>query len=372
MTKDRKKMLALFVLVLVAGVVIGIFATNGYQAVEKQQEKKKQEKADADYVAEECVKLGKYKGLEVSLIPTEEDIQIEVDSLLEEHTEYEQKKGIAEEYDMVYAEFDGYVDGKKQESTCGKELISIGSGEWLPGFEEAFIGVKTGTKIEFSVKVPEGQYGDDALDGKTVTFKAKLLYICGDSIIPEYNDEFVEAISKYKTVEEYNEYLAEKIEKDYEEDKLELAWSEVYDNSKVTHYPEPLLKSAQTEVLNGYYDMADIYGVSHDEIFQQFGCDDEEDFKETQLEELAQDTAKDTLVAEAIANKEGISYTEQEYNDVVKDEYEYNSDTYDSKKEYEKDNREYLERTVLMNAVKKWLGENTTFITSKDKKQSGD
>ena len=216
--------------------------------------------------------------------------------------------------------------------------------------------------------MPEGQYGDDELDGKTITFKAKLLYICGDSIIPEYNDEFVEAISEYKTVEEYNEYLAKKIEKDYKEDKLELAWSEVYDSSEVTHYPEPLLKSAQTEVLNGYYDMADIYGVSHDEIFQQFGCDDEEDFKETQLEELAQDTAKDTLVAEAIANKEGISYTEQEYNDVVKDEYEYNTDTYDSKKEYEKDNKEYLERIALMNVVKEWLGENTTFITSKDKK----
>ena len=104
MTKDRKKMLVLLALVLVAGIVIGVVAVNGYQAVEKRQAEKKQEKADADYAAEECVTLGKYKGLEVSLIPTEEDIQIEVDSLLEEHTEYEQKKGIAEEYDMVRSE----------------------------------------------------------------------------------------------------------------------------------------------------------------------------------------------------------------------------------------------------------------------------
>lgn len=366
MTKDRKKMAALMAVVLVIGILIGIVAVNGYQAVEKKQEQKKQEEAEKNYVAEECVTLGEYKGIDVSLMPTEEDIQAEVDSLLEEHTEYEQKKGVAEEYDTVYAEFEGYVDGKKQESTCGKERITLGSGDWLPGFEKAFIGVKTGTKIEFSVDVPDGTYGDPELDGKTILFKAKLRYICGEPIVPEYNDEFVESISNYKTVKEYNSYLEDKLEKENEEDKLEFAWSEVFEGSKVNKYPEPLLKAARKEVLQGYYDMADIYGVSHDEIFQQFGCDDEQDFKDTQLEELAQDTVKEALVAEAVADKEGLSYTEQEYNDLVKEEYEYNTDSYDSKKEYEKENKEYLERTVLMNVVKKWLGENVNFIVSED------
>ena len=204
MAKDKKKTVIVIAAVFIVGILVGIFAVNGYQAVEKKKEAKKKEEAEANYVAEECVTLGEYKGMDVSLVPTDEDIQIEVDSLLEEHTEFEQKKGIAEEYDTVYAEFEGYVDGKKQESTCGKENITIGSGDWLPGFEEAFIGVKAGTKIKFSVDVPEGMYGDPELDGHTVEFKAKLLYICGDPIIPEYNDEFVEAVSKYKSVKEYN------------------------------------------------------------------------------------------------------------------------------------------------------------------------
>ena len=366
MTKDRKKMAALMAAVLVIGILIGIAAVNGYQTVEKNKEKKKQEKAEANYVAEECVVLGEYKGIDVSLIPTEEDIQAEVDSLLEEHTEYEQKKGIAEEYDTVYAEFEGYVDGKKQKDTCGKERITLGSGDWLPGFEEAFIGVKTGTKIKFSIDVPDGTYGDPEIDGHTVSFKAKLHYICGDEIVPEYNDEFVESISKYKSVKEYNAYLKEKLEKENEEDKQEVAWSEVLEKSEVNKYPKPLMEAAKKEVLKGYYDMADIYGLSHDEIFQQFGCDDEQDFKSTQLEELAQDTVKEALVAEAIFRKEGLSYTEQEYNTLVKEEYEYNTDSYDSKKAYEKDNKEYLERLIFMDVVKKWLGENSNFVVSKE------
>ena len=367
MAKDKKKTVIVIAAVFIVGILVGIFAVNGYQAVEKKKEAKKKEEAEANYVAEECVTLGEYKGMDVSLVPTDEDIQIEVDSLLEEHTEFEQKKGVAEEYDTVYAEFEGFVDGKKQESTCGKENITIGSGDWLPGFEEAFIGVKAGTKIKFSVDVPEGMYGDPELDGHTVEFKAKLLYICGDPIIPEYNDEFVEAVSKYKSVKEYNAYLSEKIEKENVEDKLEFAWTQVLENSKVNKYPKPLMKAARKEVLKGYYDLADIQGYTHDEVFQSVGCEDEQDFKDTQLEELAQDTVKEGLVAEAIANKEGLRYTEQEYEDFVKEEYEFNTDSYDTKKAYEKENRDYLQRTVLMDVVKKWLGENSNFIVSEEK-----
>jgi len=361
MTQETKKLTAGIALAFVAGIFVGGLGVSAFQAMRGKEAQKEEKEVDEKYDAQQCVKLGKYKGITVSLAATDEDIQIEVDSLLEEHTQYEQKSGTAVDGDMVYADFDGYVGGKKKEDTCGSDYIEIGSGSWLEGFEEAFIGMKTGQKKEFTVDVPEGTYGDSEIDGHEVLFKVKLQYICGDEIVPEYNDEFVQSISEYKSVKEYNAYLKKRLEKENEEDKLEYAWSEVMDASKVTEYPESLIKAAEEEVLQGYYGMAEIYGVSHDEIFQSFGCEDEQDFRDTQLDELAEDTVKEWLVAEAISQKENVNYTEEDYASLLQEEYEGNSDSYKNKEEYEEANQFYLEHMALIQAVKEWIGKNTTY-----------
>lgn len=359
--KDKKRFIGIVIAVFLVGIVIGIACVGGYHALETKKKKDKQEAQEAAYKAEECVVLGKYNGLTVSLKPTDEDVQTEIDSLLEENTTYEQKSGTVQSGDQIYADFEGYINGKKKDDTCGSDYITIGSGEWLAGFEDALIGVKTGKTKEFSLEVPEGTYGDSTVDGHTIDFKVNVKYICGDSIVPDYNDQFVKSVTNYKSVKEYETYLRKKLEKENEDDKLDFPWTKVLESSKVTKYPKSLLKAAKKEVLKGYYDMAEIYGVSHDEIFQSFGCDDEADFKKTQLSDLAKDTVKEKLVSQAIAEKENLNYTTEEYNALVKDEYESNSDSYADKKEYEKANKEYLKRTALENVVKEWIGAHTTF-----------
>lgn len=369
--KNKRKFIAYSALVALVGLVVGIFIgafsatflANKKEASDKEEEKKKIEAASGkDYDITKCVEVGKYIGREFSLKATDDDIQLEVDSLLEEHTTYEKiTNRKAQDGDLVRASFEGYVNGEVVDSTCGSDYIEIGSGEWLEGFEEAIIGMKPGKEKKFSVDVPEGFYGDEAVDGQTIQFKISLEYICGESIVPEYNDEFIESVSNYKSVEEYNLYLKEKIEQENEEEKDEYVWTEVVEESEVSEYPQSLMEEARTEVLQGYYDMADLYGVSHDEIFQSFGCADEQDFKDTQLEELAQDTVKDFLVAQYISYKEEISYTEDEYKSLLKEEYENYSDTYADKEAYEKENKNYLERTALTEAVKKWIATKTTF-----------
>lgn len=371
MEGNKKKILACIIFFAV-GLLIGGFAAFGYlKSKEGDKGDKKEEKETSkdgleeieieDFNANECVKLGKYKGLTISLAPTEEDLQSEIDSLLEEHTEYEQVKGMAQEGDMVFAEFEGYIDGKKMDTISGGDYVEIGSGLWLAGFEDAIIGMQCGQDKEFSVQVPDGYYGDAEIDGKTVDFKLVLKYICGESIIPEYNDEFVRSISNYKTTKEYDAYLKKRLLKESEEEKLEYVWSEVMEASKVEKYPKTLLAASRKEVLQGYYNLADMQGLSHDEIFQSWGCEDEKDFKKTQLPDLAKDTAKEMLVAKAVAENEKISYTTEDYEDLLKEEYENNSDVYDSKEDYERENKNFLEKTALMNVVKEWLGEQTNF-----------
>lgn len=366
----KKKSVLIGVVALMVGILIGgcvvVFGLRMFGEEKTFDEKDTSNDAADEIVIEkynisECIKLGEYKGLEISLAATEEDIQWEIDSLIEENTTYEQLRGIAQEGNMVYADFEGYVNGKKIDTTCGTDYITIGSGEWLDGFEDAIIGLQCGQTAEVSISVPDGTYGDEEIDGKTVDFKITLQYICGESIVPEYNDEFVQSISNYKTTKEHKASLKEKLERESEEEKLEYAWYAAYENSKVKKYPKTLMQAARQEVLQGYYNMADIYGISYDEIFQSFGCADEQDFIDTQLTELAKDTVKEGLVAEAIAEKEKLSYTTEDYQDLLNEEYENNSGSYDSKEEYEEENKLYLERTALINVVKEWLGENTKF-----------
>lgn len=357
--------------VFVVGALIGVLIMSivlGGRGKESKSDKKKKsdvQTISGNYDVQDCVELGPYDGIKVSIEVTQDDIDAEVENLLDENTTYEEKKGKVQSRDMIYADYDGYVDGKKVEETCGSDYIEIGSEDWLEGFTEAFVGAETGKEFSFDIDVPEGEFGDDAVDGKKVTFKATVKYICGNEIVPEYNDDFVQSISdsEFKTVDEYNAYLKEELAAEYEAEKSEYSWSDVVESSKVKAYPENMLEAAKEKVLKEYYDMADLYGYSHDEIFQTFGRENEQDFVDNDLEELAQDTVKEQLVVRAIAIKEKINYTEQEYADIVEEEYAYNSDAYDSKEEYEKADRAYLEETALQTTVKNWIADRAEFIT---------
>jgi len=126
-------------------------------------------------------------------------------------------------------------------------------------------------------------------------------------------------------------------------------------------YPKKLLEDSKKEVLQGYYDMADMYGCSKEEVFPMFGYDSEEEFKKSDLKPLAKDTAKEYLVSELIAQKEKIEYSQDEFDKYVKEQYDEVTEQYSSKKEYLKKNKDYLERQMLMDKVKQWIADHAKF-----------
>ena len=316
-----------------------------------------------DYDPAKYVKIGEYKGVQVSLEVTDEDIQDEVDNVREDNASYEQLTGTTQTGQTIRASFEGYVDGKKMDDTCGEDYVELGSGDWLDGFEENLTGVNTGDSVVFTVPGPEGTYGDPALDGKNVEFHATVLYICGEEILPEYSDDFVKKVSKnkYKTTAEYNEYLKKKLHKENEDQKAEYAWSDVLETCEADQYPKSLLEDCKQEVLQGYYDMAAVYNCSKEEIFPAFGYDSEETFVNSDLEPLAEDTAKEYLAAQAIAQKENISYTREELQEYIKEQYEDMTDEYDSPEAFEKDRKGYLERQMLLEQVKNWIADHAKY-----------
>lgn len=356
--KNTKKVFiiaAVCVLLFMVGLVMGLSADSIKEKIGTI--------SGGKFNVEEYINVGDYKSLNVSIAVTQDDIDAEIDDLREQNTIYEQLDGTVSDGDMVYADIVGYVNGRRADDTCGTDYVIIGSGDWLEGFEDALKGTKTGTTAEFTIPVPMGTYGNKEIDGKNVNFKVKVEYICGDSIIPEYTDDFVQSVSDYNTTDEYNEYLRQKLAKENEADKGEFAWTDFMDICSVIKYPKKMMEEARKTVLQGYYDMAVVYGCKEDEVFEMFGYDSEDDFKKTDLEELAQDTVKENLAAQALADLEDISYTDGEYNAVVNEEYSYNQEEYSSKEEYEKKNRQTLKDAVLLQAVKNWLAKNISFDT---------
>jgi trigger factor len=350
--QNRKILFGICVAVLVVVAVAGGILWRMHQTGSSEE----------DFDATKYVTLGEYVGVTESLAVTEEDLQDEIDTVLEDHAEYEQLSGTTQDGDTVYADFEGYVDGQRVDSTCGSDYVELGSGDWLDGFESSLTGVNTGEEVSFLISVPEGTYGDETVDGREVEFHATVEYICGEEILPEYTDEFVQSISKkYSTTEEYTEHLKTKLRKENEEQKAEYVWSDVVDAAKVIKYPKSLMKDAKKEVLQGYYDMAVVYGCTKEEIFPAFGYESEQAFKDSDLKPLAKDTAKEYLISAAIAQTEGITYTQEQYDTYVEDQYSGMTDEYDSKEAYEKANKTYLKRQVLMEQVKQWLSDHAKF-----------
>lgn len=352
----------IYVGLLVVGVLVGVL-------IVKQPWKnlaKKHAKTDyifsEDFDAEKYLKLGQYKGITVSIAVTQDDIASAIEDFQDENTKYEEKQGTVQDGNMIYAVFDGYVDGKKVENACGNDYVDIGAGEWFEGFEEAYIGAQTGKEFNFELDVPEDTFDDDAIDGHRVSFKATAQYICGEEIVPEYNDDLVQSATEFKTTAEYEDNLRKELAEENEEDKAETAWAEVTEDAEVKKYPADLMEAAKKQVLEEYYGMADLYGVSHDEIFQYFGMEDEQDFIDTDLEELAQDTVKEQLTVAAIAKKEKIEYTDKDYEAVLKEEYSYNEEDYDSQEAYEKKNKDYLVELTMATVVKDWIADHANFI----------
>lgn len=351
-------------IIIIAAVCAALFLAGLASGLLAPSVKEKFSNVTGDkFDAKEYINVGDYKSLNVSIAVTQDDIDLEIDDLREQHTIYEQLDGTVSDGDTVYADIVGYVNGRRADDTCSTDYVIIGSGDWLEGFEDALKGAKTGTTAEFTIPVPMGTYGDNEIDGKNVTFKVKVEYICGDSIVPEYTDDFVQSVSKYNTTDEYNEYLRQKLAKENEADRGEFAWTDFMEICSVVKYPKEMMEEARKSVLQGYYDMAVVYGCGEDEIFSMFGYESEDDFRKTDLEELAQDTVKENLAAQALADLEEISYTEEEYNSVVDEEYSFNNEEYSSKEEYEKKNRQMLKDTTLLKTVKEWLAENISFDT---------
>ncbi|MBW3111816.1 MULTISPECIES: trigger factor [Bacillaceae] len=268
------------------------------------------------------VKLGEYKGLEVEKMETEvtaEDVQAELTSLQEKQAELAVKEdGKAEEGDTVTMDFEGFVDGEAFEGGQAENYsLELGSGQFIPGFEEQLIGVASGEEKEVEVTFPE-EYHAAELAGKPATFKVKVHEIKAKEL-PALDDEFAkDADEEVETLAE----LKEKIEKRLQESKKNEAETAVRetlvnkasDNAEV-EIPEVMVTAEVDRMMQEFGQRLQMQGMNLD-LYFQFSGQTEEDLR-GQMTEDAGKRVRTNLTLEAIAAAENLEVTDEEAEEEV-------------------------------------------------------
>ena len=272
---------------------------------------------EANVVVEPEVQLGDYKGLEIekqNVELTEEELQESIDHQLGHLAEMVVKEdGAIENGDTVNIDFDGYVDGEQFEGGQAEGYdLEIGSGSFIPGFEEQLVGVKTGEEKDVNVTFPE-EYHAEELAGKEATFKTKVNEIKFKDV-PELTDEIANELdAEANTVDEFKENLRKRLteqkETDAENNQKEEAINKAANNATID-VPEAMINTELDRMVQEFGQRMQQQGLNLETYFQISG-QDESQLRE-QMKDDAEERVKTNLTLTAIADAEEVEVSDDD------------------------------------------------------------
>ncbi|MFZ7905386.1 trigger factor [Staphylococcus hominis] len=340
-----------------------------------QIEKGKDFEFEATVTVEPEVKLGDYKGLEIEKQDselTDQDLQDEIDHSLGHLADMVVKEdGAVEEGDTVNIEFDGYVDGEQFEGgqADGYDL-EIGSGSFIPGFEDQLVGVKTGEEKDVVVTFPE-EYHAEELAGKEATFKTKVNEIKYKEV-PELTDEIANELdSDANSVDEYKENLRKRLSEqkaqDAENVEKEEAINKATENTTID-IPQAMIDTELDRMVQEFGQRIQQQGLDLQTYFQISG-QDESQLRE-QMKDDAEQRVKTNLTLSAIADEENIKVTDEDIDkELEKMSSQFNISVEDIKQTL--GNTDIIKNDVRIQKVIDLLRDNAKYVDSakEDKKE---
>jgi len=265
------------------------------------------------------VKLGEYKGLEVEAFDTtvtDEDVANELKTMQERQAELVVKEDSeAVDGDTVILDFEGFVDGEAFEGgKAENHSLELGSGSFIPGFEEQLVGLKAGESKDVEVSFPE-EYHAAELAGKPAVFKVTVHEIKRKEL-PALDDEFAKDVDDEV---ESLDALKEKIKTRLEDSKKHEAEHHLRDTvvekaaeSAEVEVPDVMVENEVNRMLQEFEQRLQMQGMNL-ELYFQFSGQDENALR-TQMKEEAQNRVKANLTLEAIAKAENLEVTEEDVN----------------------------------------------------------
>jgi len=279
----------------------------------------------AEVVTKPEVKLGAYKDLEVSVEVSKEVTDEDVDAKLENErknlAELVVKEGAAENGDTVVIDFVGSVDGVEFDGGKGENhSLELGSGQFIPGFEDQLVGSKAGDEVEVKVTFPEDYQATD-LAGKDAVFvtkvnevKAKEVPALDDELAKDLDDE-VETLDELKA--KYRKELEAAKEIAFDDAVEGAALDLAVENAEIVELPAEMVEDEVHRAMNEFMGNMQRQGISPEMYFQITGTTQEDLHK--QYEADADKRVKTNLVIEAVAAAEGFDATEEEIQKEIND-----------------------------------------------------
>jgi len=263
-----------------------------------------------------------YLGLPYTVVTyeiTDEDIQLEIQKLLEEHAIYtDVTDRAADEGDVVNIDYKGSIDGVAFEGGAdqGEEFV-LGEGNFIPGFQEGIFGHKAGETFVVDVTFPE-DYGVETLDGKTAQFEMVLNSVKSVSY-PTLTDDFIKENTDYDTVTEYYTATNEKLVKQSEASAKVQQKNELFallcQNVEFLEYPEAEYNEYRTVFVSQYEEYAKQYGMEFEDFITNAAGSSVEEFNKY-ADDYAAESVKMELAFFAVAEKIDLlnKLTENDYN----------------------------------------------------------
>lgn len=266
------------------------------------------------FTAEVAVKpevtLGQYKGIEIDKVNfevTDEDMQVEIDNVREENARTITVDDRAvQDKDIVTIDFDGYMDGEQFDGGYAEDYaLTIGSHSFIGDFEEQLIGKNIGDDVDVNVTFPEDYHASE-LAGKPALFKVKIKEIKMKEL-PEFDDDMVQDISEFNTVDEYKEdlrkELTEKKKVVAQSEKEDAVIAKIVENAAM-EIPEPMVDTQVRQMADEFAQRIQAQGLTLEQYFMFTGSNANDFMK--QLRPQAMKRIESRLVLEAVVKAEDL------------------------------------------------------------------
>ena len=262
------------------------------------------------------VELGQYKGIEVEkqdTTATDEEVDKEIDKERESNSRsITVEDRPVQDGDMTVIDFEGFVDGTPFEGGKGTDYpLTIGSGAFIPGFEEQLIGAEIGKETEVNVSFPEDYHAKD-LAGKPAVFKCTVKEIKVKEL-PELDDDFAQDVSDFDTLEEYKADVRKKIEErkaaSAKAKKEDAVIEKIIEGAKM-EIPDAMVKTQAEQGVDEFAQRLQMQGMSIEQYLQYMGGSIDamvEQYKPQALKRI-----QSRLVLEAVAAAENLEVSDEE------------------------------------------------------------
>lgn len=298
------------------------------------------------------VSLGQYKGIEVEKQEynvTDEMVNAEIERERENVARMIDVERPVENGDEVELDYSGTVNGVKFEGgTAEHQTLVIGSGMFIPGFEEQMIGVNVGEEKDLNVKFPD-EYHSDELKGKDAVFHVKV-HAVRVKELPEADDEFAKDVSEFNTIAELRDHKKEELEKKAMNEAKAKKENDVIEKAvanATVDIPDVMIDRQADRMLNDIRYRLSMQGISLEDYCKYTGTKTE--VMKAEMKNEAERRVKTQLVLDAIMKAEGIKAENDEVEKKI-DEYcaQFDDKAEEFKAKLNEDDKAYFEDQVLL------------------------